>query len=275
VSYAKSRGVRIMPEFDVPGHGAWGKGMPELMACSDVLDVTKDETYEFLETFLVEIGSVFTDELLFLGGDEVDTGCWDRNPDVAAWLKAHNMTSAQLQPYFWEQMGTRVLPKLNRTLSIWENDQLQIDPTAVPKGTVANVYQSLPTADKTVDVGMPTVVSIAGDHWYLDSECGGYNQNAWECIYKVEPLTSNATKTHSDLMWGGEAAMWGEGINQDNFDAFVWRGASAVGERLWSSQSVTDITDAQSRLAAFGCLLSERGIKIGPVGPGFCPSDAW
>lgn len=213
VQYAQYRGVRIMIEFDVPGHGSWGAGIPQLMACPVVLDPTADYTYEFLAQFLGEMAAIFPEDIMFLGGDEVDTSCWDQNPTVAAWLKAHNMTSAELQPYFWEQMGQRVLPKLNKTISVWEADALQIAPTAVPKGTIANVYQSLSTADKTVAAGMPTVVSIAvrfdwrcgtltnrvdsscvnlsqGSHWYLDSECGGYNQNAWECIYKVEPLSS-------------------------------------------------------------------------------------
>lgn len=119
---------------------------------------------------------------------------------------------------------------------------------------------------------MNTVVSIAGEHWYLDSECGGYNQNAWECIYQVEPL-NNFTAQHTDLFWGGETSMWGEGITEDNFDAFVWRGASAGAERLWSPSHVNDVSEAQQRLSEHSCRLSMRGIKIGPVMPSFCPSD--
>ena len=28
-----------------------------------------------------------------------------------------------------------------------------------------------------------TVVSMAGDHWYLDSEAAGYNQHSWMSTY--------------------------------------------------------------------------------------------
>ena len=47
VAFAKSYGIRIQPEWDMPGHGAWGMGMPELMAsaCKDALDVTRPELY--------------------------------------------------------------------------------------------------------------------------------------------------------------------------------------------------------------------------------------
>ena len=45
VEYARYRGVRVMPEWDVPGHGSWGAGKPDVMGCADALDPTKNETY--------------------------------------------------------------------------------------------------------------------------------------------------------------------------------------------------------------------------------------
>ena len=76
VAYAKDRGVRILAEWDLPGHGSWGKGIPEMMGCSDVLDPTIDLTYTVLSDFLGEMGAIFTDSWMFLGGDEVDYRCW-------------------------------------------------------------------------------------------------------------------------------------------------------------------------------------------------------
>jgi hypothetical protein len=97
VAYAKARGVRVLPEWDVPGHGSWGAGIPALMGCPDVLDPTQDFTYDTLRAFLVEMTGIFEDAWLFLGGDEVDYTCWDANPTIAAWLKAHGMTSSQVR----------------------------------------------------------------------------------------------------------------------------------------------------------------------------------
>ena len=196
------------------------------------------------------------------------------------WLKTHNMTADDLQPYFWSQMRDKVLPTLpsKKILGVWENDVFQVDPSSLPKDSIVNVYQSLKTAIKALQMNLTTTVSIAGSHWYLDSECGGYNQNAWKCIYNVDPgsVTAGLPSYQAELLIGGEVAMWGEGINQDNFDAFVWRAASAAAERLWSRLDLTPTADASTlaRLASFACRLSKRGIKVGPVGPGFCPSDA-
>ena len=67
------------PHHEMPGHGSFSAGMPQLSlrSCSDVLDVTRDATYDFLADFLQEMGTVFADELVYLGGDEVgfDPNC--------------------------------------------------------------------------------------------------------------------------------------------------------------------------------------------------------
>lgn len=278
VEYARLRGVRVMPEWDIPGHGSWGKGMPAVMGCDIVLDPTQDATYDFLNSFFGEMMTIFTDQYVFLGGDEVDSSCWDENPRIVAWLKQKNMNSSQLQQYFWQQMATQVLPKSlkGRTVSIWEADNLQITPEDLPKGTVGNVYQSKATADITIGKHrMPSVLSIAGDNWYLDSQCSGYNWNSWRCRYSVEP-TSNVTRLPENLplLLGGEGAMWAEGINKLNFDAYVWHGAAAIAERLWSPANRTARVDAaEPRLAEHMCRMSMRGFSPGPVFPGFCPSD--
>jgi hypothetical protein len=56
-------------EFDMPGHGAWWHGHPELnlSSCSDVFDPTNDQVFNFLLSFLSEITEIFPDPWLFLG----------------------------------------------------------------------------------------------------------------------------------------------------------------------------------------------------------------
>lgn len=82
VRYARDRGVRVLPEFDTPGHtAAVGQAYPDLIAdCYEwmvqhydsnlrwpyfnnvALDVTKDATKEFAQTLLVEMSELFPDE---------------------------------------------------------------------------------------------------------------------------------------------------------------------------------------------------------------------
>ena len=276
VAYAKARAVRVLPEWDVPGHGRWG-AVPGIMGCSDVLDPTADKTYEFLATFLGEMAGIFTEQWMFLGGDEVDSTCWDQNPTIAAWLRDHAMNSSQLQQYFWRQLEARVLPGLNKTIGVWEADGLQISLDSLAQGMFVNVYQGLETSNKTVWANKMTVLSIAGDWWYLDQlGCGGYHQSGWTCTYDVlAPPSFNYGPEQLTLMKGGETAMWGEGINKDNAAQYIWRGAAAAAERLWSAQARTPShSQATERFQEHLCRLAMLGVRAGPIGPNFCPADA-
>ena len=102
----------------MPGHGSWGMGMPGLMttACSDALDVTRPQLYDFLRTFLSEMASIFEDDFLFLGGDELATTCFDNSPNISSWMKAKGMNASSTQQYFWQQMTELVFPHLNKTI---------------------------------------------------------------------------------------------------------------------------------------------------------------
>ncbi len=69
--------------------------------------------------------------------------------------------------------------------------------------------------------------------------------------------------------------MWGEGINKDNAAQYIWRGAAAAAERLWSAKAQTPSHDqATRRFQEHLCRLAILGVRAGPIGPNFCPADA-
>src|ERR1051325_194721 len=86
VAYARDRGIRIVPEFDMPGHAhSWFIGYPKLASApgtykfkyylggdSVPMDPTKEDTYIFIDKFVGEMATLFPDQYWHIGGDEVD-----------------------------------------------------------------------------------------------------------------------------------------------------------------------------------------------------------
>jgi len=138
--------------------------------------------------------------------------------------------------------------------------------------TIVQIWEDQPTLAAVVAAGFKAITAFP---WYLDKQVpvAGVTQyewiDTWKNFYAIEP--TNGVTTNKNLVIGGEAAMWGEQVDATVFDERVWPRASAIGERLWSPQNVTDVNDAKLRLIDFRCRLARRGIRASPIAPDFCP----
>eukprot|EP00343_Euplotes_focardii_P010310 CAMPEP_0205826890 /NCGR_PEP_ID=MMETSP0206-20130828/30152_1 /ASSEMBLY_ACC=CAM_ASM_000279 /TAXON_ID=36767 /ORGANISM="Euplotes focardii, Strain TN1" /LENGTH=403 /DNA_ID=CAMNT_0053127217 /DNA_START=139 /DNA_END=1350 /DNA_ORIENTATION=+ len=140
VKYAKESGVKIIPEFDVPGHTrAVGLYPPleKIMTCKEkfypkkmpdgqtivggpafsVLNPTLDDTYEFIANIIKDLLDIFPDaDFYHLGGDEVNTsGCWTNEPQIQEFMKENNMTTgSELFAYFNTRLRETLEPILQQ-----------------------------------------------------------------------------------------------------------------------------------------------------------------
>ena len=136
--------------------------------------------------------------------------------------------------------------------------------------TVVNVWKDgyEPEMSAVTSAGFKTILSSC---WYLNDISYGSD---WVEYYACEPLSFDGTQDQYDLVMGGSGCMWGEWVDGTNLISRTWPRASAVGERLWSAQTVTDTTEAGPRLEEQRCRMLERGINAEPFnGPNFCAVD--
>ena len=160
IAYARDRGIRTIPEFDTPGHStSWGIGVPGLTtACfspngtadgTGPIDPTRNSTYAFLQRFFAEIASVFPDDYVHIGGDEVDFSCWASNPAVVRWMAENGIAGnfSALESYYVQRVIGIVsaLPGPRHSIG-WQ--ELFDNGLALPPSTIVNVwkYHNSPTA---------------------------------------------------------------------------------------------------------------------------------
>jgi hexosaminidase len=253
IEYARERGIRVVPEFDIPGHStSWFVGYPELSSTSGThaierrwgvfdpaMDPTREETYKFLEKFLAEMTRLFPDAYFHIGGDEVNGKQWESSPTIQAFMKAHGlMTSLELQQYFNARVE-KIVEKNHKIMIGWD----EILAPGLPENTVIQSWRGQDSLAAAARLGYRGILS---NGYYLDL--------MWPAAqhYSVDPLGAGAANLSPDQaarILGGEACLWTEYVTHENVDSRIWPRTAAIAERLWSPQWVQDVPSMYERLA--------------------------
>jgi hexosaminidase len=263
IAYARDRGIRVVPEFDIPGHStSWLVGYPELGSApgpytierrpgifEPALDPTREEVYKFLEGFLGEMAALFPDAYLHIGGDENEGKQWDRNPAIQAYMKAKGIKDNHaLQAYFNTRL-LKILQKHGKRMIGWD----EILQPEIPKDVVIHSWRGTAALAEAARKGYDGILS---NGYYID-----LIQPASQ-HYAADPLPADSTLTPEEAkhVLGGEATMWAEWVTHETIDSRIWPRTAAIAERLWSPRSVTDVNDMYRRMAAISLQLEELGL---------------
>ncbi|XP_076173113.1 beta-hexosaminidase subunit beta [Ptiloglossa arizonensis] len=277
VDYARLRGIRIMPEFDTPGHTrSWGLAYPELLTpCYDSkgkptgklgpMNPINNSLYEFLRNLFAEIVQVFPDQYVHLGGDEVLFDCWKSNPEINTYMNSHNISKqyVRLEKEYITKL-LKITDSLQANTIVWQ--EVFDNGVVMPNSTVVHVWTGFwqKELENATKAGHPVLLSAC---WYLDHVATGGD---WLKFYRCDPLAFNGAANATSLMLGGEACMWGEFVDSNNVHSAIWPRASAAAERLWSNNK-QDEGKAAQRLEEHACRMHRRGVPAKPPnGPGFC-----
>ncbi|KAL3181445.1 hypothetical protein MRX96_036920 [Rhipicephalus microplus] len=175
IDEATTRGIRVMAEFDTPGHTrSWGEAYPELLTtCYEggvpngrlgPIDPTRNQTYAFLAHFFAEVARVFPEQYLHLGGDEVDFLCWISNPNVTSFMRQMGFPRRfdKLEDYYIQRLLEIVKITQDTIVHVWKQPQ------------------ELEMASVT-SAGYKVLLSAC---WYLDHISYGTN---WKKYYACDP----------------------------------------------------------------------------------------
>jgi hexosaminidase len=264
VRYAADRGLRVVPEFDVPGHTtSWLVGYPELAAApgpyaierkwgvfDPTMDPTRDTAYAFLDAFFGEMGSLFPDRYLHIGGDEVNGKQWSANPAIARFKRQHGLAgNDDLQAYFNRKL-LAILSKHGKRMVGWD----EIFHPDLPRDIVVQSWRG---PDALADAAGQGYQGILSNGYYLD------HMRSAAFHYGNDPLAGRAADLPPEArerILGGEACMWAEFVSAETVDSRIWPRTAAIAERLWSPAEVTDVDDMYRRLEVTSHRLDWLGV---------------
>ena len=175
LAYAEDRGIRVIPEFDIPGHStSWFVGYPELASApgpytierrwgvfDPTFNPTIEETYKFFDAFFKEMCELFPDEYMHIGGDENNGKQWNQNEKIQAFMKENGIKSNHdLQTLFNKRISA-ILTKYGKKMIGWD----EILQPELPKNIVIQSWRGTEALAKAAQQGY---MGILSNGYYID-----------------------------------------------------------------------------------------------------------
>ena len=295
IDYAAARGIRVVPELDVPGHvTSWLVNYPEWglgqVAPTDkfgvhkaCLNVADSAVYEALERVFGELCAVFEDEFVHIGGDEVHPAWWRSDTDIQAYIQQHELVDERgLQAHFNRRL-CQLLNQQGRQVVAWD-EVLHPD---MPDLVVQN-WRGATTRDRARALGQDTLMSCAyyldlfypaDMHYRFDPEATQAELLELEDALRGDPRLAhvaeglgwteqwrdgavdiaNTAPDRRGRVLGGEACLWSELVDDDTLEVRLFSRLPAVAERFWSPAEASDLESFYRRLTA---VLSLPGLDV-------------
>lgn len=263
VHHADLLGIRVVPEFDMPGHStSWLTAYPELATVDStyqlirtwgvydpVMDPSKEGTYQFLDTFIGEMAALFPDPYFHIGGDENNGHHWSQAPHITAFKEKMSFKSNhELQSYFIDRVKKIVKTHGKTTLGWGEILDLNMD-TAI-------ITQFWGPRMKDMEAAFTKGYrGIISNGYYIDL----FQSTAYH--YMNDPFREDLVRDPAleKQLLGAEATIWAEFVTEDLFDLRVWPRMAAIAERFWSPKTVTDVEFMYQRLPIISRYLELNG----------------
>lgn len=191
VHYASLRGIRVVPELDVPGHAsAIAVAYPELMAenkpyamerqwgvFEPLLDVSNANVYSFIDDLVSELTLLFPDNYLHIGGDEVNPKQWLNNDNIKQLMKNNKLKASDDLAHYFNVKVQKILTKHQRKMMGWD----EIYHPDLPKDIVIQSWRGLESINMFANRDYQGVLSAG---FYIDQpQSSAYH-------YRNDPVTT-------------------------------------------------------------------------------------
>ena len=284
VAYAAERHITVIPEIDMPGHMLAALASYPELGCTggpyqvghywgvykDVLCVSNERVYQFVEDVLTEIMDIFPSEVIHIGGDETPTEKWLQCPKCQALQKQlpasqqsakdfEPLTSklSPLQAHFTKRVFDFLTSKGRRALG-W--DEI-LDGS--PQDAMIMSWRGTEPGAKAAETGHDVVMTPTTfcyfdyqqveDTQFEPSRCGGFIPI--EKVYSLDPAPDSLSITAREHILGAQANLWTEYMtNEAMVEYQALPRMSALSEVQWTQperKNYEAFKERLTRLTAF------------------------
>ncbi|GCB25592.1 beta-hexosaminidase 1 [Aspergillus awamori] len=227
VAYARARGVRVIPEIDMPSHSAsgWKQVDPQMVTCVDSwwfnddyslhsavepppgqMDIIYNRTYDVVRQVYNELSNIFPDNWFHVGADEIQPNCFNFSSYVTDWFAQDPSRTYNDLAQYWIDHAVPIFQNhsASRRLVMWEDIVLSTEHAYdVPTNIVMQTWNNgLDYINQLTAKGYDVIVSSA-DFMYLDCGMGGFLTN--DPRYDV---MSNPDASTPNFNYGGNGGSW-------------------------------------------------------------------
>lgn len=206
LKYARSRGVRVIPEIETPGHARaaivamknraknnptaeqfrlWDDKNESVYTSAqsyhdNVLNVASDDVYRFIDRVVAELEKMYKEaglklEIVHLGGDEVPNGAWSKSPDVQALMQREGLkTQHEVSEYYVKRISELLAARKIR-IEGWQevalNHKPEFNTVVAPRVAGVNAWSTVGSRSdvpyRLANDGYPVILSNV-TNFYMD-----------------------------------------------------------------------------------------------------------
>jgi hypothetical protein len=301
VRYAAIRGIRVVPEFNMPAHSsAWIVALPHLArehshlssvppqlgaVLPNMLDPSLNETWAVLEVFFDEMLDLFPDRYWHMGGDEPNFAHWHNEPEILEFAIAHSLRSVEaLMNYFTLRLRNMMARRGKRMIQ-WEESIVNFDaslrnkfnetpPDIVPLSSLREIDDAFVEGTGVHDLSNSPIADVICHIW-MRPELAGYMRQLRQPMlvsrgyymdfnFQIEEHYTGDPLLGNEndaTFLGGEATFWTEWMTQESIEARMWPRVAVIAERLWSPASQVDLGSLLLRLQHFDAHVTAAGSR--------------
>ena len=264
VDYCHRRKIKVIPEFDIPGHTVSAIACYPYLSCfdrklkvathwgvkHDILCAGKESTYEFVFGVLDEIMELFPDKIIHIGGDEAVKTRWRLCPHCREEMKKHSLeTEDELQMYFMSRVNS-YLKEHGFSSIMWNYNEIggaRLLPPDIA-WTVCSLSGKEDVVREELGRGRK-LINTSSFPYYLDFPYG------WNSLERV--CDANAALTEDDgETWGVEGCMWTEYVpNMKKLEFLAFPRLGAIAENAWAEKGYASFGTFSQKLNDYYRLL--------------------